>query len=216
MSEGKYICLYGGEDIEWIRRFTRAAKDVALEAGIQLEFLYLGKSRQQEEVSRKFIRTIEKENISHSLDWNLSRFFWVRLESMWQSKGKFMSELSQVHVRDDNRKNDVIMQGIVSMLSFGSSDSGWALIEKASGDMSNANGDHMLRSFNEYKDWKLRHNERGFTPALNEYLAGLHKIASRHGTSLMLPATGFLPETVDCAECGRLMEKFVHFRCYSD
>ncbi|KAK9934530.1 hypothetical protein M0R45_021670 [Rubus argutus] len=216
ISEKKYICLYGGEDIAWIRNFTKAARDVALEAGIQLEMLYLGKSKQKERVARDIIRTIKEEKLSHTIDWNLIWFFWVRLESMWQSKGQLMSEQSQAHFRNDNIKNDIIMQGIVSLLSFGSSERGWALIGVPSADMSKANGEHMLRSMKEFQDWKARHNVVGFTPALNEHLAGVFKSAPHHCTNLILPATGLMPETVSCAECGRIMERFAMFRCCTD
>ncbi|KAM5568004.1 protein SIEVE ELEMENT OCCLUSION B [Rosa sericea] len=216
ISERKYICLYGGEDINWIRSFTRSAKEVALDAGINLELLYLGKSKQKERVARDIIRVIKEERLSHTIDWNLIWFFWVRLESMWQSKGQLMSELSRANFRDDNIKNDIIMQGIVSLLSFGSSDRGWALIGLPSSDMSKGNGDHMLKSMNDFKIWKIRHNEMGFTPALNEYLLGVYKSAPHHCTSLILPATGIMPETVACAECGRLMERYAMFRCCTD
>ncbi|XP_050372450.1 protein SIEVE ELEMENT OCCLUSION B-like [Argentina anserina] len=216
ISEKKYICLYGGEDINWIRNFTRAAKDVALDAGIQLELLYLGKSKQKERVAADIIRAIKEEKLSHTIDWNLIWFFWVRIESMWQSKGQLLSELSRANFRDDNIRNDIIMQGIVSLLSFGSSDRGWAVIGVPSAEMSKANGDHMLKSMNDFKIWKPRHNEIGFTSALNEYLTGVHKSAPHHCTSLILPATGVMPETVACAECGRLMERYAMFRCCTD
>lgn len=86
ISEGKYICLYGGEDMEWIRRFTTTAKAVAQAAGIQLEMLYVGKSNPREKV-RKINSTIVAEKLSHILpDLTFIWFFWVRLESMWHSK----------------------------------------------------------------------------------------------------------------------------------
>ncbi|KAF7144107.1 hypothetical protein RHSIM_Rhsim05G0212000 [Rhododendron simsii] len=88
ISEGKYICLYGGEDIEWIRKFTKTAKAVAQAARIPLEMLYVGKSYPREKV-RKNNTTIVAENLSHILpDLNLIWFFWVRLENMWHSKTK--------------------------------------------------------------------------------------------------------------------------------
>ncbi|KAF7142739.1 hypothetical protein RHSIM_Rhsim05G0212300 [Rhododendron simsii] len=88
ISEGKYICLYGGEDTEWIRKFTKTAKAVAQAARIPLEMLYVGKSYPGEKV-RKNNTTIVAENLSHILpNLNLIWFFWVRLESMWHSKTK--------------------------------------------------------------------------------------------------------------------------------
>lgn len=208
--------MYGGEDIEWIRNFTKAAKSVALEAGISLELLYVGRSKPKEKVVKQIMSIIQAEKLSHTLEWSIIWFFWVRLESMWQSKGQLLSEQSKTHFMTDNLKNDPIMQGIISMLSFGSSDRGWAVIGIPSANMSKANGEHMLKSLKEFNDWKIRASDVGFTPALNEYLEGVYKQAPHHCTNLILPATGIMPETVACAECGRLMERFSMFRCCTD
>ncbi|TQE14400.1 hypothetical protein C1H46_036582 [Malus baccata] len=216
ITEGKYICLYGGEDVEWIRNFTKAARSVASDAGIQLEMLYVGRSKAKENVMNNIMKIIQAEKLSHTLDWNLIWFFWIRLESMWQSKGQLLSEQGKTQSRTDPLKSDPIMQGIISLLSFGSSDRGWAVISLGSAAMSKANGEHMLKSLREFKDWKNRSSEVGFTPALNEHLEGVHKQAPHHCTSLILPATGIMPETVACAECGRVMERFSVFRCCLD
>ncbi|PQQ05207.1 protein SIEVE ELEMENT OCCLUSION B-like [Prunus yedoensis var. nudiflora] len=217
IAEGKYICLYGGEDMEWIRNFTRAAKKVAAESGIQLELLYVGKSKPKEKVVKNIMANIQLEKLSHTLEWNLIWFFWVRLESMWQSRGQqLQTEALRSGRLTDSLKNDAVMQGIISMLSFGSSDRGWAVIGTGTAGMSKANGEHMFRSLNEFNLWNRRVNEIGFVPALNEYLAGVYKQAPHHCTSLILPATGLMPETVACAECGRLMERFTMFRCCTD
>ncbi|CAN6548840.1 unnamed protein product [Malus baccata var. baccata] len=216
ITEGKYICLYGGEDIEWIRNFTKAARNVAGDAGIQLEILYVGRSKAKENVMNNIMKIIQAEKLSHTLDWNLIWFFWIRLESMWQSKGQLLSEQGKTQSRTDPLKSDPIMQGIISLLSFGSSDRGWAVISLGSAAMSKANGEHMLKSLREFNDWKNRLPEVGFTPALNEHLEVVHKQAPHHCTSLILPATGIMPETVACAECGRIMERFSVFRCCLD
>ncbi|KAB5545223.1 hypothetical protein DKX38_013335 [Salix brachista] len=52
IEQGKFICLYGGEDIEWIRKFTAKAKAVAKDARIQLEMVYIGKSNPGENVRK--------------------------------------------------------------------------------------------------------------------------------------------------------------------
>ena len=222
IQEGKYICLYGGEDIVWIRDFTRAARSVALEAGIQLELLYLGKNKAKEQKLRSVMRMIEEEKLSHVLDWNLIWYFWIRLESMWQSKGQQLKNelLSSSQPRSTDSfslRNDTVLKGIISLLSFGSTERGWAVIGTGTAtDMSKANGEHMLRSLREYTSWEIKRRELGFTPALNEYLTGVFKSAPHHCTNLILPATGLMPETVACAECGRTMERFTMFRCCTD
>ncbi|GMP29472.1 hypothetical protein CsSME_00004563 [Camellia sinensis var. sinensis] len=75
VRDGKYIFLYGGDDLEWIRRFTTRATAVARDARILLEMVYVGNSSKREQV-RRVIQTQEP------MIW----FFWTRLESMLFSK----------------------------------------------------------------------------------------------------------------------------------
>lgn len=126
--------MYGGEDIDWIQRFTTNTQAVARAAKIPLEMLYVGKSNPREKV-RKNNSTITIENLSHTLpDLTLIWFFWVRLESMWHSKVQHGKSV----------ENDPIMQEIMTMLSFDGSDQGWAVISKGSAEMAKAKGDTIL------------------------------------------------------------------------
>ncbi|KAJ0007461.1 hypothetical protein Pint_28840 [Pistacia integerrima] len=61
ISEGKNICLYGGSDIEWIRKFTTAALAVTRAAKIPLEILYVGKSNPKEKKSKKHLHYYWRE-----------------------------------------------------------------------------------------------------------------------------------------------------------
>ncbi|KAJ6988860.1 hypothetical protein D5086_017038 [Populus alba] len=205
IEQGKFICLYGGEDIEWIRKFTATAKAVAKDAGIQLEMLYVGK-RNPKVKARKINGDIVNENLSNVLpDLNLIWFFWVRLESMWHSKVQHKSTAD----------NDPIMQEIMTMLSFDGSDQGWAVISKGSDGMAKAKGDTMWKSFVDFESWKQSAEVKGFLPALNDHLRELH--SPSHCNRLILPgATGSIPEKIVCAECGRPMEKFIMYRCCTD
>ncbi|KAI3763514.1 hypothetical protein L2E82_13422 [Cichorium intybus] len=161
IADGKYICLYGGEDLEWIRRFTTTARAVARAAGIQLEMLYVGKSNPKERV-RNNNEIIREENLSYVLpDLTLIWFFWVRLESMLYSKlqqGKSLEE-------------DSILREINVMLTYDGSDQGWAVICRGSNDwMTRASGETVLTSLTKYNDWQGDARERGFLPALNDHL----------------------------------------------
>ncbi|KAK1403242.1 hypothetical protein POM88_002847 [Heracleum sosnowskyi] len=59
INAGKFICLYGGDDIYWIRRFTYTAQAVACTAKIQLEMLYarvqIGKSVESDHIMQKIM-----------------------------------------------------------------------------------------------------------------------------------------------------------------
>nr|XP_043624132.1 protein SIEVE ELEMENT OCCLUSION B-like [Erigeron canadensis] len=234
VAKGSFICLYGGEDIEWIRNFTNTARVVARTAAIQLEMLYVGKSNPREKV-RKNNEIIRSENLSYVLpDLTLIRYFWVRVESMLHSKlqqGKSIDE-------------DPILREIIVMLTYDSNDQGWAVICRGSNDwMRRANGDTVLRSLNNYKDWEDEARNKGFLPALNEHLLltsltiykewedeltkrGFLPILNEHLEAnwpphhcnrLILPeTTANMPGRVVCAECGRSMERLFLYRCCTD
>lgn len=150
--------------MEWIRKFTVTAKDVASRAGITLEMLYVGNSYPREKVwENNYIITTEK--LSHVLpDLTLIWFFWVRLESMWHSKVQHKRTV----------ENDAIMQEIMTMLSFDGSGQGWAVISRGSADMAKAKGETILKSFVDFEKWKDDAKENGFLPALIHYLHELH------------------------------------------
>ncbi|KAK4762508.1 hypothetical protein SAY86_008276 [Trapa natans] len=204
LSQEKHICLYGGEDLEWIRKFTTTVRAVANTLGIKLEMLYVGKSNPKEKV-RKSTVAITSENLSDTLDLNLIWFFWVRLGSMWHSKlqmGKSM-------------ENDPIMQEIMTMLSYDSSDHGWAVISRGSAEIARATLENIVPALSEYNLWNDKAKEKGLVPALRDRIQDTQ--TPHHCSRLILPGTSSrIPERVVCAECGRAMEKFIMYRCCTE
>ncbi|KAK6920603.1 Sieve element occlusion, C-terminal [Dillenia turbinata] len=202
----KFICLYGGEDIEWIRKFTITVKKVAASAGIDLELIYMGKSNSKER-TRKINAIVTAENLSHCLpDLTFLWFFWTRLESMLYSKMQHGKTI----------ENDRIMQEVMTILSFDGSDQGWAVICKGSApEMARAKGDLMFTCFSEFETWRGKAEEKGFLQAVIDHLTHLH--TPQHCNRLILPGiNGNIPEIVVCAECGRPMEKYFMYRCCTD
>ncbi|XP_065006599.1 protein SIEVE ELEMENT OCCLUSION B-like isoform X1 [Musa acuminata AAA Group] len=202
VREGRHVCLYGGEDIEWIRRFTMVMRRVSQEAKIPIEMVYVGKSSPKDRV-RKAISVIASEKLSgYWQDPVMVWFFWVRLESMWYSKMQHGRTI----------ENDPIMLEVMTMLSFDGSDEGWAIVSRGSMEMVKAHGKMIVDCLSQFDSWKGKVEEEGFVPALTEALLPLH--THEHCTRLILPGdTGRIKEEVVCAECKRPMEKFVLYRC---
>ncbi|XP_043697367.1 protein SIEVE ELEMENT OCCLUSION B-like [Telopea speciosissima] len=205
-----FICLYGGDDIDWIRKFTTKARAVAQEAGLPFEMMYVGERNTNKERVRTNIGIITSDKLSYCWeDPTLIWYFWIRLESMWYSK------MQQRY----SKENDSIMKGIITMLIFDSSDQGWALISERSKIMVKDMGDTILKCFNRYDSWKENVGVKGsFIQALRDQLEHL-RTTRHHCIRLTLPETEeMIPEIVGCSDCRRIMKKSVSvtYSCYED
>ncbi|XP_062110483.1 protein SIEVE ELEMENT OCCLUSION B-like isoform X2 [Humulus lupulus] len=228
IEERKHICLYGGEDMEWIRSFTRTAKAVALRCGIELEMLYAGKNRSRERVVKKMINVTQRERLSKALEWKLISYFWLRMEKMCVSEPPPLAIPEEEGVDDEffmpddlyfvapaqGKMRHSIFTGIVNMLSFGSSSKGWAVI---SGDtekmLFEADGELLLKALFEHEKWKERAENDGFVRALEIYY---HQLCNDlpHCISLILSDTEL--KGISCAACNKPMEKMVKYSCCTD
>ncbi|KAF8021571.1 hypothetical protein BT93_G1886 [Corymbia citriodora subsp. variegata] len=205
-DQGACICLYGGEDLDWIKKFTKAAKGVANAANIPLGMIYMGKSNAKDRV-RKNAAAITAENLSHCWkDLTFFWFFWTRLESMLHSK---------LH-HGMSAETDPVMHEIMTILSYDGSDQGWAIFIHGPA-MARAKGHNVLESLGEFEKWKDDANEKGLVPALQDHLRQKELETPHHCSRLILPGIdGGIPERVVCAECGRVMEKFIMYRCCTE
>ncbi|KDO69425.1 hypothetical protein CISIN_1g019680mg [Citrus sinensis] len=203
MKEERFVCLYGGEDIEWIRQFTNSAKAVARAAQINLGMAYVGKNNAKEKLG-KISSIIIQENLSHTLaDSTAVWFFWARLESMLYSKLQHGATV----------ENDRILKEVTTVLSFDGSEQGWAIFWRGTThEMARAKGKVATDCMVEFEKWKDDAYQNGFVPGLNNYLERVR--TPDHCNRLILPGIhGPIPETVACADCGRVMEMFFLYRC---
>ncbi|KAK5835408.1 protein SIEVE ELEMENT OCCLUSION B-like [Gossypium arboreum] len=204
IKEEKYIFLYGGDDIEWIRRFANSARSVASASRIPLEMVYVGKSNKREQV-KKVTGIINAEKLSYAWqDQAMIWFFWSRLESMLFSK-------IQLGRGDDQ---DPMLQQIKKLLSYGR-EGGWAVLSRGSNIAVNGHSSTVLPALGGYDEWKINVAEKGFDGAFKEYHDKLHD-AAHPCCRFEFPNTIRIPETMRCPECPRLMEKYTAFLCCHD
>ncbi|XP_057983245.1 protein SIEVE ELEMENT OCCLUSION B [Malania oleifera] len=206
ITEGNYIFLYGGDDMEWIRKFTTAASAVARAARIPLEMVYVGRSGKREQ-ARKAAEAIADEKLSHCWqDPAMMWFFWTRLESMLFSK-------IQQGKADEH---DTMTQEIKKLLSFDKA-GGWAVLAKGSPLLINGHYSTVLATLLEYDElWKKQAEEEGFDEAIKKHHEKLHK-ATMPCSRFEFPSTsGRIPEMMKCPECPRRMEKYISFLCCHD
>ncbi|KAL3723044.1 hypothetical protein ACJRO7_035259 [Eucalyptus globulus] len=201
IEDEKYIFLYGGDDIEWIRKFTAAAHQVAQAARIPLEMVYVGKSNKREQVQRA-IDTINDEKLSYTWQYLTLDWFWTRLESMLSSK----IQLGKVD------EHDLLMQQLERLLSFDKA-GGWAILSKGSSIVVNGHGTTVLPALLEYDQWKEHVPTKGYDVAFKEHHDKIHDVTRPCCRFEFQSTGGRIPESMRCPECQRLMEKLTTFGC---
>ncbi|CAL1391615.1 unnamed protein product [Linum trigynum] len=205
IKEGKYIFLYGGDDVEWVRKFTNSARAVASAARIPLEMVYVGKSSKREAI-RRVLATITVEKLSYFWqDLTMIWFFWTRLESMLFSK----IQLGKI---DDH---DPMMQEIKKLLSY-DKEGGWAILSNGSNIISNGHGNTVLTTLIEYDLWKEHIPVKGFDLSFDEHHKKIHGVTYPCCRFEFPNTAGRIPESMRCPECHRTMEKYTTFLCCHD
>ncbi|KAG5405285.1 hypothetical protein IGI04_011404 [Brassica rapa subsp. trilocularis] len=215
LVDGKYICVYGGEDMQWIRNFTSLWRSVAKAANIQIEMVYVGKRNPKNGI-QPIINTIRDENLSHTLpDLFQIWFFWARVESMWESKQRMLKAQRTKGGRQgfkEEEEKDLVLQEIVALLGFGGEGDGWGLVSKTADLMVRAKGNLFSQGLAEFNEWEVNIPAHGFLKALNDHL--MMRLPPHHCTRFMLPETsGIIPDEVECTECRRTMEKYYLYQC---
>ncbi|KAG7022698.1 Protein SIEVE ELEMENT OCCLUSION B, partial [Cucurbita argyrosperma subsp. argyrosperma] len=205
IKEEKYVFLYGGDDIEWIRKFTITAKMVAQAARIPLEMVYVGKSSKRERV-RQIITTITTDKLGYCWsDLTMIWFFWTRIESMLFSK-------IQLGKADDR---DPLMQEIKKLLSY-DKEGGWAVLSKGSTVIVNGHSTTVLPTLVNFDSWKQQAADEGFDVAFKNHHDELQGITHPCCRFEFPHTTGRIPENFKCPECDRHMEKLTTFLCCHD
>lgn len=217
IEKGKVVCLYGGEDYEWIREFIKAARDVAAAAPIELEMVYIGKAKS----SPERVRRLNEVVAGRSRIWEDPTsiwYFWTRLESMMYSKIHHGAKVETKTATGDHVSGDHILGEVLTLLTFGGSEQGWALFSQGAGSgpgqIARAKDNAMMKALVEFSQWAEFAREEGFVPALNGYLDGNH--TTEHCNRLILPGVDDIPEMVVCTECHQPMEKYFMYRCCTD
>nr|GLL49109.1 protein SIEVE ELEMENT OCCLUSION B-like [Ipomoea trifida] len=199
IREKKYIFLYGGNNIKWIREFLCKVREIASKTQMNFEFAYIGKNKMVRE-------TIAKERMSHCALLNTKGvwWFWARLQSMFLSRIQYL-EMANHFVKEYSK--DEILQGLKKLLSYEGKNAtieGWVLLSKGSEVVVCGHGSKMLQAMNDYEIWKENiAATKSFGQAFKDYHEMLSK--DKHSCcTLEYPITlSKIPENERCLECSR-------------
>ncbi|KAH9609041.1 hypothetical protein KSS87_007655 [Heliosperma pusillum] len=140
IRDERYILMYGGNDIDWIRNFTRQARSITRNMLIDIEMVYVG-NRHNKDHGCKVQDVIMTEKLSHCLPESNVTYFWSRINSMIASKEK----LGKMH-----DPNDKLLQEILRFNSYEE----WALLAKGSTIMGHGPGPIAMTVLEDIEKWR--------------------------------------------------------------
>ncbi|KAK4413252.1 protein SIEVE ELEMENT OCCLUSION B [Sesamum alatum] len=207
VKEGKYVVLYGGDDVEWIRSFVSTTRQVKEAGHVPLEMLYAGRSNQKEQDMNNLINLILKEKLGEILgDAKIISHFWNRIEHMQRSKIR----LGSSKVGEDQ---DPVLQDITKLLSYDQLMGRWATLFKGNEQVLTGYGNIMLPTMRRCIDALKENANKEFDVTFKECFNS-SQVVDTPPLRLVLPS-GFERNisAVLCIECSRVMEKYILFSC---
>ncbi|XP_022734843.1 protein SIEVE ELEMENT OCCLUSION C [Durio zibethinus] len=200
VEEGRNICIYGSENLDWIREFSAKIKEIK-DAGVQLEMIYVGKNNPDEHV-KDILITIIGEIHSNLLSFTKVQLFWLRLESMRRSKSRLGKTASTDHILAE-----------VLALLYNDDDNGWAVIGKGlSTDLVRVQGGEIIQCLNLFGQWGENVAQLEFVGALRTVLEPPLLDGPCNHTEVVTYSQGFIEGSIVCQKCKRLMKKFTIYQ----
>lgn len=202
VEEGRSLCIYGSDDLDWIREFNSRMKEIKA-AGLHLEVVYIGRKNPRESV-RNNMSIVDKVNFYDPLDFTKINFFWLRLESMKRS-------ILRVGGTIDTNS---ILKVVMWLLEMDENYKDWVLIGKENlEDVIKLQGVLVMEFFDLFPVWGENVGKLGLVDAIKTALEP-HLLGAPCDHSTVVPyAEGLVEESVVCPKCKRLIEKFVMYKC---
>ncbi|KAJ6771138.1 PROTEIN SIEVE ELEMENT OCCLUSION B-LIKE [Salix koriyanagi] len=201
VEEGRNICIYGSDNLDWIREFNAKFK-VIRNAGVQLEMVYAGCKDLSEQV-RRMSAVIGEELHRNLFTFTKLHFFWLRLESIRRSKLK----LGQTIHSDDH-----ILKEVSALLD--TANEGWVIIGRGNtADIVRLSASDAVKWLDRFPEWEANVTKLGFVSALRAAIDPSPPPPPPPGPcnhSKVVPyAEGLTEETVLCEKCMHPMKKYV-------
>ncbi|XP_034684550.1 protein SIEVE ELEMENT OCCLUSION C isoform X3 [Vitis riparia] len=203
VHEGRNLCIYGSQNLDWIREFNSKMKEIT-NAGLQLEMAYVGK-RNPSEHERNILATIDLEKLSGSLSFTKIHLFWRRLESMRRSILRLGKTANTDHILGE----------VAALLDMDDENGqGWAVMGSGSSmEIVRLQGARLMDCLNLFSVWGKNVGKLGLVGAVKSAVEPPALPGHRCQSRVRPFAEGLIDETEVCNECKRPMEKFVLYKC---
>ncbi|XVE90554.1 hypothetical protein DITRI_Ditri20bG0087000 [Diplodiscus trichospermus] len=198
-DQTKLVCLFGGGDISWIRKFTEKVKYAVRCAGLHLKLVYVGKNKGRR-IERKELSG-DVEVIESELQWQ----FWTRLESILYTK-----------IRHGKTLSEQVLQEAKKVVGYGCKGEAWAMFSIGKDAMVTTNGEMALTIMSNYDNWIQAKTGVHFLSGLENYRSVIGRDV--HGRiEVHLPDLGDqIPGIMICPECSKVMKIFYTYRCCAE
>ncbi|KAL9679078.1 hypothetical protein QQ045_016932 [Rhodiola kirilowii] len=202
------IVLYGGYDVEWIRKFITCIRKISVDSGTSIEMIYVGKNAASENIREVISSMCVDMPQIYSPDSKKIWYFWKRLESLLISRYQMFGEA--------HHTIDPIIKEVKKFLSYASTES-WACLITPSSDMIIHDlGDTMLQGFMEFKLWKQHLHSKDFSKIFLNHIEQLRQsqVSDRSCSRIVLNIDNKdVVQSLECPHCNHFMEKKVQYRC---
>ncbi|XP_030542063.1 protein SIEVE ELEMENT OCCLUSION C isoform X2 [Rhodamnia argentea] len=192
IEQGKNVCIYGSDDLGWIKEFH--SKMEIISEGVQLELVYVGKRIHHAQMM--YIPA----NIHLHLSPTRIRFFWLRLESMRKSKLRLGKTVN----------TDQTLQEVSALLDFDEKDKDWAIFGKgSSADTIRLQGNRLVECLDKFPEWGQNVGKWGLLNAFRMALEPAVLDGPCSHTDTIPFEEGLAEKILFCVKCKRPMKSFL-------
>ncbi|WMV28971.1 hypothetical protein MTR67_022356 [Solanum verrucosum] len=202
VEEGKHFCIYGSDNISWIKELNDTLKKIK-SAGIQLEAVYVG-YKNPSKVAEIILDISIEENLSISLSTTKMKLFWLRLESIKNS----VARVEQAAHYSSS------LQKVLRLLDACETSNDWMIIGKGlSTDVMILKGREVQECLNLVPELAENVAKLGLFSAIRCAMGSPLPVKPCYHNEILPAEEGLTEETVVCSRCKRPVEKFVVYQC---
>ncbi|XP_015161770.1 protein SIEVE ELEMENT OCCLUSION C [Solanum tuberosum] len=202
VEEGKHFCIYGSDNISWIKELNDTLKKIK-SAGIQLEAIYVG-YRNPSKVAENILDISIEENSSIFLSTTKMKLFWLRLESIKNS----VDRVEQAAHYSSS------LQKVLRLLDVCETSNDWMIIGKGlSTDVMILKEREVQECLNLVPELAENVAKLGLFSAIRCAMGSPLPVKSCYHNEILPAEEGLTEETVVCSRCKRPVEKFVVYQC---
>ncbi|GFP88319.1 hypothetical protein PHJA_000975600 [Phtheirospermum japonicum] len=205
VEEGQNLCIFGSDNLEWIREINATIKKIN-SVGIQLEVVYVGCKNPSEKNVRTIIDIIDQEKLCSSLTLNKVNLFWFRLETIKKS----------IDRQDPISARFYKIAAEVSELLELNSNESWAVIGGGSStDVIKIDQEKMKEFIDLFPLWSKNVAKMGLVGGIRSAFEAQNFSDEKycHHNEMIPFEEGLIEDTMVCGSCKRHVDKFVLYKC---